>query len=849
MRRCFPIVFSVLASLSAQMPDNPVRAVTDPGVVTTRQATTPAGVQSVFSGRVQGVAFGENSSEIWVLNAGNIFRLDWRANRVIAKASTGGTGGQQGIRWDGASRSAIVSAVASRKVRLMQMSGGQATVMMDEIGRNVAGAVAIAARQPIAVLPLTGDNQAAVIDLASHTVRFKVETGIAPFGAAVNSAGSVAYVSNWGGRRAKEGDATAMTGYHADRDRVVVDSRGIASTGSVTRIDLRTGRATHSIATGLHPTALEWDEPRGRLYVANGNEDSITIIDTERNMELGAIRLQPFREKTAGIAPTALTISQDGATLYAACGGINAIAVVNVGRREISGLIPTGWYPSGVALSADGKYLAVSTLLGPGSGYRDDPKRRFVHAVRGSVAVVEIPDAAQLAAYTTAVAENNRMMVGSGPAVAAQSGAGAAKSAAAVPVRPSDPSLIEHVVFIIKENRTYDQVMGDMGKGNGDPDLVMFGESVTPNQHRLADKYVLLDNFYATGGNSADGHQWLTQANEVDYCMWPGYTNRSYPFDGSDPIAYSGSGFLWDAALRINKTVRIYGEYAGIAGREEKLDRAALLESWKNGEDLTTRWNTVAPIASLNAMLARNYPAYTTLIPDVVRARIFLADLKKWEAAGQMPNLTLIQLPSNHTNGTSPGSSTPKAMVADNDLALGQIVEGLTHTQFWRTMAIFVVEDDAQNGVDHVDGHRTVALVVSPYARRNTVDSTFYSHPSILKTIELMLGLPTLSLFDRIANDMRASFTDTADYSAYQAVMPKQSLFDANPAAKALHGTARRDALASAGMRWDVPDAVPGEKLNRILWRNIRGGKTHYPALQRSVFSPLSLDIDDDDRD
>ena len=203
-----------------------------------------------------------------------------------------------------------------------------------------------------------------------------------------------------------------------------------------------------------------------------------------------------------------------------------------------------------------------------------------------------------------------------------------------------------------------------------------------------------------------------------------------------------------------------------------------------------------------------------------------------------MPNLTLIQLPSNHTNGTNPGASTPKAMVADNDLALGQIVESLTRTKFWKKMAIFVVEDDAQNGVDHVDGHRTVALVVSPYARQNAVDSTFYSHPSILKTIELMLGLPTLSLFDRIANDMRNSFRNTPDNSEYRAVEPKQSLFEMNPPAQALRGRARGDALASAKMRWDIPDAAPTEKLNRILWRQVRGEKTPYPPARKSVFQP-----------
>jgi hypothetical protein len=273
--------------------------------------------------------------------------------------------------------------------------------------------------------------------------------------------------------------------------------------------------------------------------------------------------------------------------------------------------------------------------------------------------------------------------------------------------------LIEHAVFIIKENRTYDQVLGDMKKGNGDPSLVMFGEDVTPNHHRLSEQFVLLDNFYATGGNSADGHQWVTQANENAYAMWPGFTGRSYPFDGSDPLAVSSSRFLWDAALERGRTVRIYGEYAGVT-RVPSAERHKLLEAWQKGESFSNRWQTTAPIASMNQVVAKHFPAYSTSIPDVVRARIFLDDVKQWEQAGKMPNLVLLQLPSNHTSGTSAGMSTPKAMVADNDLALGQVVEGLSRSPFWKKMAIFVVEDDAQNGVDHVDGHRTVLWRSAP---------------------------------------------------------------------------------------------------------------------------------------
>jgi hypothetical protein len=416
-----------------------------------------------------------------------------------------------------------------------------------------------------------------------------------------------------------------------------------------------------------------------------------------------------------------------------------------------------------------------------------------------------------------------------------------------VPARAGDASQIEHVVYIIRENRTYDQILGDMSKGNGDPNLVMFGPDVTPNAHRLADQFVLLDNFYASGGNSADGHQWLSQANEVSYALWPGYQGRSYPFDGTDPMAISRGGTIWDMARKRGKTVRVYGEYAGSAP-PTATTRSEYLRRWKAGEDFSAAWNISAPTPHMNQYLAHNYPPYSNAIPDVIRSGIFLKDLRQWELDGRMPHLSVLEINCDHTSGTTPGLSTPKAMVADNDLALGQIVEALTKSKFWPKMAIFVVEDDAQNGVDHVDGHRTVALALSPYTRRGHVDSTFYSQQSILKTIELMLGLPSLSLFDLIANDMRPSFSATADSTPYEHVIPKQDIMEVNPPATALRGPARKAALASARMRWEVPDAVPTDKLNRILWHSTRGWNTPYPGVRSSLFAPYSVDVDDDDR-
>lgn len=825
------LIFAALTwgHAAAQTVDRPVRSVTDPGTVTTRQTITPAGVPTVFEGRVYAVAFGATGEELVVSHASGVYRLDWRGNRVLSRSPRRGRAALQGLAVNG---SIYTAPAPDKKVQLFKDDKPFGA----PLGDGLAGALSVQGNR--AAVPLIYNNQLAIVDLTTGNLTAKISTGIAPFAATLSADGQVAYVTNWGGRLPTSGDLTAPTGMAATADRVVVDARGIASTGTVSRIDIATQKVTHSIPTGLHPTGLHWDLAASRLYVANGNSDSVTVIDTKTQAVVRTISLQPWAQKVNGIAPTALAVGQG--SLYVACGGINAVLVLDANTGALRGAIPTAWYPSSLALSPDGKRLAVGSLLGAGSGWREKPSSRYVHANRGSVAVIDLPGASQLASYTTVVAENNHMTV-----VRPSTPRPGLKSQP-IPERSGEASPIEHVVYIVKENRTYDQVFGDLAKGNGDPSLVMFGRDVTPNHHRLSEQFVTLDNFYATGGNSADGHQWVTQANETAYCLWPGYEGRSYPFDGTDPIAYASGGFLWDYALARQKTVRIYGEYAGRLA-EPNSQRADLLQRWKAGEDVTKRWKTVAPIASMNKILAADFPAYTNAIPDVVRAQIFLKDVKQWEAAGKMPNLVIVQLPSDHTFGAAPGMSSPKAMVADNDLALGQVVEGLTKSKFWSKMAIFVVEDDAQNGVDHVDGHRTVALAISPYTKRGHVDSTFYSHQSMVKTIELILGLPTMSLFDLIAHDMRESFNDTPDLTPYASVEPAQSLFDTNPQLKALKGPARQAAIASAKMRWDVPDAVPTERLNRIVWGQIRGWTTPYPQPRNAVFAPITLDTDDDD--
>jgi len=845
---------------SAQSPTAPLRSILDPGVVTTRQQITPAGTQTVFAGRVYGVSFGKTDDEIYVLSgAGNspLYEINWKQNRIEAIFHEDARAGIQGIAWDAANQRILISAVKTiskngkrqQEVTLLSPANGELKPVAGGLGLFAAGGVSVGEGARRGVVALTFNNEIAVIDLVSGTLTGKAKVGIAPFTAAVDRGGTVAYVSNWGGRMPRTGDKTLQTGHQDSTDQVVVDDRGIASTGTVSRVDLATLQTTESISVGLHPTALAWDESRSRLYVANNNSDSISVVDTTKNAVVQTIQIQPFQTAVHGIAPTALALDSDAKRLYVACGGINAVAVIRLDTNTVEGLIPTGWYPNHLALSRDRKWLAIATLLGVGSGAGtvDEKYGRYVHSNRGSVQVVSIPEAPQLANYTTAVAENNHLRL-HGETVNAAQTTGIKTAALPVPARSGDPSLIEHVVYIVKENRTYDQVLGDIPKGNGDSRLTMYGREVSPNHHKLAEDFVLLDNFYATGGNSGDGHQWVTQAAETAYCYWPGYEGRSYPFDGDDPIAPASSGFIWDIALARKKTVEIFGEYAGV-NRLPLNGRIAYLKAWKEGETFSGKFYTVAPNTAINKILAADYPSYSGSIPDVVRTQIFLSHLAGWEKSGQMPNLVIVQLPSDHTGGTSPGYSTPKAAVADNDLALGQIVEALSHSQFWKKMAIFVVEDDAQNGVDHVDGHRTVALAISPYTRRQSVDSTFYSHPSMLKTIELMLALPSLSVFDLIANDMRNSFQTEPDLKPYEAVTPAQSLFEVNPPATSLKGNQRRAALDSSRMNFREPDAAPSEKLNRILWHDVKGWAMPYPRRIQSALAPYSNDLDDEERD
>jgi len=891
------MLLPIMLLLQLQAPN---RVVNDSGIVVNSARVTPAGVQSVFDGRVAGVRFGGTSSELWVAVPGNAWRLGWRENRVLSHAEFNGRPGVYGIALDPLTNRVSISSVGRlpADVAASRVPGGPplsrakvvtqlVTYSADSMARParesgalgafMAGAPAIARRpngtgRRVAVLPLPADDKLAILDAATNQLVRTVSLGVLPIAAVIADNGSVAWVSVFGGPKPKPGERSATQCCDPAAEPVRVNARGIAEPGTVVRIDVERGVVTHSINVGLHPTGLAWDQTKGRLYVANGNSDAVSIVDTRTSTLLGNITVAPFKERRGGLAPTAIALSPNGATLFVALGGVNAVAMYDVSVRTtgmlgvLRGLIPTGWYPSSLDVSADGKMLAVGTLfgVGAGTGRTGGQTGRYVFAERGSVNVIEVPTDAQLVAYTTGVAENNRLHLASGsytPSLTPRITA----PARAVPERPGERSLIEHVVYIIKENRTYDQVLGDIGKGASDSSLTMYGRDITPNTHALSEQFVLLDHFFASGGNSADGHNWLTQANETAYPTWPLYVGRSYPSEGNDPLTYSSGGFLWEAVQARGKRAVSFGEYAP-APRDSKSEvRTQLLNMYRDPAQhssaasrarLRTMYNTRSEIPSLDRILVREYPGWSQEAPDVIKADILIEHLKEWEASKRMPHLTLMILPSDHTEGTSPGWCTPKACVADNDLALGNIVDALSHSTFWKSMAILVVEDDAQNGVDHIDGHRTVALVASPYAKRKAIDSTFYSQPSMVKTIELMLGLPALSLFDLVATDMRASFIgprERPDFTPYRAIVPRQSLYETNPKVGAINGAnaveRRNAAQASARMNFRDPDAAPTELLNRILWHDAKGWRVQYPTVKQSLFFPLAVDIADDDRE
>jgi YVTN family beta-propeller protein len=686
----------------------------------------------------------------------------------------------------------------------------------------------------------TRGNSVQLVNLATGQSEQVIRAGVAPF-TVLKVAEDRCYVTNWGGDPPRPGDPQAISSGTPIR----IDPRtGVANHGSVSVLAAVPGRwkQVKTIEVGLHPCAMARSRNGRFVYVANAASDTVSVIDTRTDAVVQTIRCRPEGRLPFGSGPNALALSPDGRTLYVANGTNNCVAVVRLGSRafdgpaaglpepsEVRGLIPTGWYPGAILLSPDGQKLYVANIKGHGSLSQPRPteKGKNSHDHLGSVSVIDVPDAATLAHYTETVNRNNRLAYSLAGLDRPRRGV----KAAPVPERHGEPSVFKHVLYIIKENRTYDQLLGDMKEGKGDPRLVMFGEEVTPNHHALARQFTLFDNFYCSGVLSADGHTWVNEAYVSDYLerSFGGFT-RSYPDDGSDPLAYVPTGFLWDNALAHGKTLRNYGEYVHNEYQPQKPSWSDWYNEYlKPGGNPNLKVTVKAQLRSLEPYTHSGYPWFPLVVPDVYRARLFIEDLKKDEARGEFPNLVYVTLPCDHTNGTRPGSPTPRAMVADNDLGLGQIVEALTRSKFWPQMCIFVVEDDPQNGFDHVDAHRTVALVISPYTKRKFVDHTNYNQTGMVKTIEMILGLPPMNQLDLSATPMRFCFTDKPDLTPYTCLPNRIPLDEMNPPLGKLQGKARYWAERSLALNLEEGDEADEDTLNRILWHATRGYNTPYP--------------------
>ena len=606
-------------------------------------------------------------------------------------------------------------------------------------------------------------------------------------------------------------------------------------------LDAATLREKGEIAVGEHPNALAISRDSSRLFVACANTNAVWAVDLSSGTAREQISVALYPKSPQGSTPNGLGLSPDGKKLLVADAGNNAVALVDIakpGSSRVEGFLPTGWYPTAAQFSRDGKRIFV--LSGKGLASRANPRGpqpgvkaaegQYIGTIlQGALSVVPTPDAPEVAAYTKKVYE----LTPYSDAIRLSPPRPAAASA--IPDRVGSSGPIRHVFYVIRENRTYDQIFGDLPQANGDSNLCLFGEAVTPNAHALAREFALLDNFYVNSEVSYNGHEFSTGAYATDFVekIWPmNYADRGGRyFSGGrgggarrnlyGNIAAPGGGYLWDACRRAGVSFRSYGEF--VMARPLEGDD----EGRPSGEG--SRGPFLPAVPGLEGHIAPNYPPFDLAIPDRRRVDIWLEEFREYEKNGELPALSILWLPNDHTAGARPGFPTPRAMIAENDQALGRLVETVAKSRYWKDSAIFVLEDDAQNGPDHVDAHRSVALVVSPYARRRLVDSQLYTTCGVLRTIELILGLPPMSQCDAAATPLSAVFQAEAVQEPFRRREAQVSLNQMN--APTAYG-----AEASLAMDLEEADRAPDLELNEIIWRSVRGENSPMPPPVRAAF-------------
>lgn len=635
------------------------------------------------------------------------------------------------------------------------------------------------------------DNSLYVCSLKTKKVIKKIPLGAEGYTSLLSPDKKLLYISVWGGEK-------------------------------VAVYDTRQGKIIGDIKTESHPNDMAITSNGRFLFVANANVNTVSVIDTRKRKVLENLVASLYPDAPVGSTPNGVALSSDNKTLFIANADNNDLAVFDVshpGHSHSRGFIPTGWYPTCVRVMDNHLFVTngkgLSSFANPNGpnpmgntvehqkGEKTKGPELYTGSMfTGKLAIIPIPDQKILDIYSRAVYENT-------PYSKQKEVMAPGEAGNPIPQKQGESSPIKHVFYILKENRTYDQVLGDMKRGNGDSSICIFGEKVTPNEHAIARQFVLLDNFYVNAEVSADGHNWSDGAYATDYVqkMWPSnYSGRggNYDFAGNRKIANPDKGFIWNYCFRAGVSFRNYGEFGD------------------NGYIPKT-----LPELAKHTCLA--YPGWNLRIQDAYREKVWKNDFDSLLAIHQVPQFSFIYLPNDHTSGMAKGAYTPIAQVADNDQALGKIIDHISHSELWKSSAIFVLEDDAQDGPDHVDAHRSTAFVVSPYIKRKTVNHTMYSTADMLRTIELILGLPPMSQYDAAATPMWSCFTSTPDLTPYNFIPAKVDINARNDENNAA-------AKLSATFNFSKPDDVPDKELNEVIWQSVKGETAVMPTPRRSAF-------------
>jgi YVTN family beta-propeller protein len=725
-----------------------------------------------------------------------------------------------GVIWSPDGTRAYASAGGNNKVRVFNVSGGTLTETTalklpatnpDGVKVNMfpAGLAISSNGKKLYVADQVADAFS-VIDVASGEVK-TTAVGHNPYGVALSRDGRTAYVTNQG-----------------------------ANTVSVVDVASEAPKADGTVTVGTHPNKATLSADGARLYVSAGDSDEVDVIGTRARKLVRRIDMSPYRGAPVGSNPVAVTLSEDERQLYVANSGNNDVAVVDTRNGKVTGMIPTGWYPTSVHI-ANGK-LFVTNAKGLGAGPNNGPGRPnpygggtadqyIASMMKGTLSVISnFTDQGNLKKWSKQVVDNNGFDE-------RDKSRAEDKTGHIVPLHPGGSTPIKHVIYVVRENRTYDQVMGTLGKGNGDPSINLFGDESAPNARELARRYVTFDNFYADAEVSAQGWNWVVASNSNPFSeqTWPAnYSGRNapYPSESDDEAIAPGrsadDSYIWHRLAKDKKTFRNYGFYVS----------------------KDAKGNSVAGDPVLNANTDPAFGGYTMNCPDspnsftplatdcgAPRVQEWLREFKQYEQKGDLPAAQFVRLPNDHTSGTRVGSPTPKAYVADNDYALGLLVDAVSHSKFWKDTAIFVTEDDAQNGPDHVDAHRTLAHVISPYTQTGKVDSTFYSTVSMVRTMGLILGIKPMTQFDAYATPMTAAFNSRPNTKPYDALVPSYPRTEVNPKGAPM-------AAISAKQDLNKEDQIDERTFNEAIWKSVRGANAQMPEPQHRL--PM-IQTDDND--